>query len=337
MNSIDLQSSTNQLTELESKRVFLRKKVLPSLVILLILNAIIISGLLVTSNYSAFISRNVTPLILFFFIICVTLLFFLIFQGLQMRYLQYQSKHILVPKSLSHIPFMSNIQFLQPYHYYPHLCLHIKDVLTRKIPKSPSSDSASLQTIQSFFKKHRGFKLNKINDHIQFDYKHCSVELIDASLTYTEGSGKDRRSYTEYYLILKTVFPDTVEGKTVVSRIDNWKFRLSEKISTESIELNQLFDIKATNQVSARMHLQPNFMANILDLYQDHQYENIIYFFQDATLTVIMKEPRAAFEPNITISLLSPDQLTGIQHDVQKCLQIFDTMWLDIRAHKQQN
>lgn len=229
-----------------------------------------------------------------------------------------QAKNILVPYSVSNLPDITDIHYLV----------------------GTDRNTDSMKKIQDIFKTHNiRRRLQEIDDYLQFQYKHCLVELLDGSLTYTRGSGKNSRNETNHYLILRTVFPDTVEGTTAVSsappRDNSWMFQLPESISTESLELNKIFQIRATNQVSARMHLQPNIMANILDLYKHHHYQNIVYYFDDSSLTVIMKENAGSFEPNMIESLLSPSQLSGILRDTERCLHIFDTMWLDLRARKE--
>lgn len=208
-----------------------------------------------------------------------------------------------------------------------------------------SQQSPSLQAARNIFKKHHLWGYLRWTGHISFDYKHCPVEIMEGTIICIDDdkhaddpmdtkTSRMSSSGPVHYLVLKTTFPDTVSGKTIVSNNNLFYKLLPETVVTESSKLNNLFRVKATDQVSARMHLQPNIMSDILDLKRNPHYQNVTYYFSNTELFVFIRTIKPPFNVDIFTSFLTSEQSSQFQKDIDKCLYLFDEMWLNIRARK---
>lgn len=166
----------------------------------------------------------------------------------------------------------------------------------------------------------------ELDDQITFNYKKRKVDLFDCIFS------KNGNKY--HYLIFTTNYPDKVKGKTVsYNDTMSWNFDsdITVRIRTESPIFDELFNTYSTHNITARLHLKTNVMADMLDITSSTEY-NFVFYFENSRIFIIKRTRKDLFDPNIFMSFKNPKQYESIKNDIQKCLYMFDTLWLNRKA-----
>ena len=124
---------------------------------------------------------------------------------------------------------------------------------------------------------------NYLEDYVKGKYKDVTLELTEAKLTETRGTGKNRRTVTVFngiFVLLE--MNKNFSGKTVVKKdqgkMGNWFTRKFNKplFSKKTVDLKNVkledpvfekkFEVYSTDQVEARYLLTTSFMERLLEL-----------------------------------------------------------------------
>ncbi len=107
-----------------------------------------------------------------------------------------------------------------------------------------------------------------LDDIITGFYKEIPVSIQETTLTHTEGSGKSRRTVTDFKgLIIKVKFPKNFTGTTVVRADKSWGTAGNlQKVNLEDPEFENVYDVFSTDQIEARYLLTTAFMERLRTL-----------------------------------------------------------------------
>ena len=180
-----------------------------------------------------------------------------------------------------------------------------------------------------------------IEDYVSGAYKDVGIELTEAKLTETRGSGKNRRTVTVFRgIFVLFAAHKNFSGNTIVRKdsglIGNWlrdKFNKLENVELEDPEFEQQFEVYSTDQVEARYLLTPSFMQRLLDLSVLFHGSNIQCSFYDDRLLLMIASTHDRFE---TGSAFEPATFVGeintILKEMSLIFQIVDTLKLNERT-----
>lgn len=182
----------------------------------------------------------------------------------------------------------------------------------------------------------------KPGDYVRGAYRGVPVEILEAKMTETQGSGKNRRTVTVFKgLFVNLESPKKFKGKTLIRKDHGFMNRMAyafttyERVRLEDPAFEKQFEVFADDQVEARYLLTTSFMERLLKLVdifeskglQASFYGNRLllmiptkrdYFkespvFRPATfaeeIDVVLQEMRTLFE---IIEILKFDEKTGL-------------------------
>ena len=132
---------------------------------------------------------------------------------------------------------------------------------------SPNTEVISLQEMQSLGLFPRA-STNRTDDVIIGAHNGFNFVISESTLVHTEGSGKNRRTVTDFSgLVVKIQMKKHFTGATVVGekgRVS--KVRGFDKVELESIDFMKSRDVFATDQIEARYILTTAFMERLATL-----------------------------------------------------------------------
>ena len=178
-------------------------------------------------------------------------------------------------------------------------------------------------------------------DYVHGSYRRVELELTEAKLTETRGSGKNRRTVTVFRGIFITFSVNkNFAGRTIVRKdrgaIGNWftdKFNKMENVTLEDPEFERRFEVYASDQVEARYMLTPSFMQRLLDLSAVLQGSKLQCSFYDDKLLLMVASNHDRFE---TASIFEPatfvPEINTVLKEMSLIFQIVDVLKLDQRT-----
>lgn len=178
----------------------------------------------------------------------------------------------------------------------------------------------------------------KTEDYIKGSYKEVSLELTEAKLTETTGTGKHRRTVTKFRgLFVLLSMNKRFSGKTIIRRdtgaIANWlsdKFSNLETVKLEDPIFEKQFECYSSDQVEARYLLTTSFMQRLLELSQLFGTGNIQCSFYENRLLLMLSSKENRFEVS---SIFKPatfvDDINTILQQMHVLFRIIDVLKLD--------
>lgn len=177
-------------------------------------------------------------------------------------------------------------------------------------------------------------------DYIKGSYKDVTLELMEAKLTKTSGSGKNRRTVDVFkgIFILLSMNKNFL-GKTIVKqdagKIANWlvdKFDKMENVKLEDPVFEKKFEVYSTDQVEARYLLTTSFMERLLELSALFGDSRIQCSFYNDKLLLMLPSRKNHFE---TSSIFQPatftEDINTILKEMHLIFQIVDILKLNQR------
>ena len=185
-------------------------------------------------------------------------------------------------------------------------------------------------------------------DHLTGDYKTVPIALLQCTLQSESGTGKDRRTTTDFHGLVITIdVPKRFSGHTTVRRdhgkLGNWfgkQFASSglQPVKLEDPRFEARYEVYASDQVEARYLLTNTFMERIValeDLFTEKNGRscNIQCAFKDGKLLIILPMTRDWFQ---TGSVFKPanfiSDINTILHEMDQLFAIVDILQLDDRT-----
>ncbi len=154
-------------------------------------------------------------------------------------------------------------------------------------------------------------------DRFTGSYKGVDVEVAEAKLTETQGSGKNRRTVTKFrgLFVLLSVhkkFKGVTQARQDMGLFNalRGKFSKYERVHLEDPRFEKLYEVFASDQIEARYLLTTAFMDRVLNLAELYGGGRITFAFYDDKLLLMVPvqrnqfEPANVFEPVIRIAAL---------------------------------
>jgi len=187
-----------------------------------------------------------------------------------------------------------------------------------------------------------------LEDYVKGKYNNTTLELIEAQLTETRGSGKNRRTVTVFngVFVLLGMNKDFL-GKTVVKKdsgkIGNWFTRKFNKplFSKKIVDLNNVkledpvfekkFEVYSTDQVEARYLLTTSFMERLLELSGLFSKSGVIQcsFYLNKLLLMIPSDKNRFEVGSIYQPATFVDDINDILKEMAVIFQIIDILKLE--------
>lgn len=178
-----------------------------------------------------------------------------------------------------------------------------------------------------------------LEDYVEGYYKEVALELEEAKLTETRGSGKNRRTVTTFKgLFIRLSMNKNFNGHTLLKRdrgaIGNWlgsKFANGgkERVALEDPEFEKKFEVYSTDQVEARYLLTTSFMERLLQLSRIFDNAALQAAFYDNCLLLLIPSREDRFE---TSSIFSPatfeEDIRTILAEMEQIFQIIEILKL---------
>ena len=186
-----------------------------------------------------------------------------------------------------------------------------------------------------------------LEDYVKGNYKDVNLELTEAKLTQTQGSGKNRRTVTVFngiFVLLE--MNKNFSGKTIVKKdigkIGNWfTKKLGKKLFSKTIDLENVkledpvfekkFEVYSTDQVEARYLLTTSFMERLLELSGLFSKQGVIQcsFYINKLLLMIPSDKNrfevgSVFQPATFV-----DDINHILKEMAIVFQIIDILKLE--------
>lgn len=175
-------------------------------------------------------------------------------------------------------------------------------------------------------------------DYVRGSHDGVGLEMIEAKLTETRGSGKHRHTVTVFRgLAILFAMNKNFAGKTIVKKdagaIGNWfsdKFQKLETVRLEDPVFENRFEVFSSDQVEARYLLTPAFMERLLELSSLFGNADIRCSFYDDRLLLLLPSSHDRFE---AVSAFQPvtfvDEIDTILQEMPLIFEIIDVLKLD--------
>ncbi|NBX65784.1 MAG: DUF3137 domain-containing protein [Proteobacteria bacterium] len=181
------------------------------------------------------------------------------------------------------------------------------------------------------------FDREKTDDYVRGIYKGVPLEMVEAELTQTRGSGKDRRTVTVFKGLLVVMGAHkNFKGKTLVKQdhgLMNWAvngFCGLERVKLEDPEFEKQFEVFASDQVEARYLLTTSFMERLKKLAGIFNAKWVQCSFYSSRLLIMIPMDKDYFE---TSSVFTPatfiDEITRVLDEMKSFFDIIDTLKLN--------
>ena len=186
-----------------------------------------------------------------------------------------------------------------------------------------------------------------LEDYVKGDYKDITLELTEARLRETRGSGKNRRTVTVFNGIFVLLdMNKNFSGKTIVKKdigkLGNWFSRtFSKKLFSKAINLENVkledpvfekkFEVYSSDQVEARYLLTTSFMERLLELSSLFSKQGVIQcsFYLNKLLLMIPSDKNrfevgSVFQPATFV-----DDVNHILKEMAIIFEIIDILKLE--------
>lgn len=179
-------------------------------------------------------------------------------------------------------------------------------------------------------------------DYIKGHYKGVDLELFEATLREKRGSGKNRRNVVVFQGIFLTfTMNKSFKGQTIVQKdrnaVFNWlesKFDKGkyQQVTLEDTEFEDIFDVKATDQVEARYLLTTSFMERLKKLGEIIHAQHIECSFYDKKVLFKISSSKNRFEVH---DLYKPATFQEDIHHILEEMHIIFEMIEHLKLHEQ--
>lgn len=168
---------------------------------------------------------------------------------------------------------------------------------------------------------------SSVEDYVSGSYEGVSIELTEAKITRTTGSGKNRRTVTLFQgLFILLGMNKNFTGKTIVKRdrgmLGNWMHEKPyglEKVALEDPEFEKLYEVFSNDQIESRYLLNPAFMERLSRLMEVAKSNGIQCSFYENRLLLMVSCPKDRFE---TSSIFIPATFTEDIHTILEEMKI---------------
>ena len=189
---------------------------------------------------------------------------------------------------------------------------------------------------------------NYLEDYVKGKYKDVALELTEAKLTETRGTGKNRRTVTVFngiFVLLE--MNKNFLGKTVVKKdqgkMGNWFVRKFNKplfskkpmdlknVKLEDPVFEKKFEVYSTDQVEARYLLTTSFMERLLELSGLFSKSGVIQcsFYLNKLLLMIPSDKNRFEVGSIYQPATFVDDINHILKEMAVIFQIIDILKLE--------
>ena len=177
-------------------------------------------------------------------------------------------------------------------------------------------------------------------DYVKGSYEGVGIRLMEAKMTETRGTGKNRRTVTVFKgIFILLDMNKNFSGKTILKKdagkIGNWfsgKFNHLENVALEDPVFEKQFEVYSNNQVEARYLLTTSFMERLLRLSDLLGSNHIQCSFYDDKLLLMVPSSYNRFE---TSSIYVPATFVGdintILSEMKLIFEIIDILKLNQR------
>lgn len=154
-------------------------------------------------------------------------------------------------------------------------------------------------------------------DRFTGQYEEVGLDIAEAKLTETRGSGKNRRTVTTFrglFVLIEMNKPfrgkTQVKGDAGIFNALGGAFSKLERVKLEDPEFEKRYEVYSSDQVEARYLLTTAFMQRMLNLSKLYGNAKLRFAFYDNRLLILIGvgrnqfEPASLFEPVINISAL---------------------------------
>jgi len=175
-------------------------------------------------------------------------------------------------------------------------------------------------------------------DYVRGTYKGVLLELLEAKMTETRGSGKNRRTVTVFEgMFVRMGVYKKFEGKTIIKRdygMMNWAvngFQKLERIKLEDPRFEKQFEVFGTSQVEARYLLTTSFMDRLVSLTTSSiNYKGLqASFFLNRLLMMVQSGKDYFGASSIFKPVTFIDEINNVLSDMKIFFDIIDTLKLD--------
>lgn len=148
--------------------------------------------------------------------------------------------------------------------------------------------------------KNGGMLENSLDDHFRIIYNDIKIEIAEITIKggyslYMAGVGKEKeikRQKGGNCLFLRVRTNKPFSGKTLITRESSNVFKFDgydfEKVYTEDLEFNQIFEVESTNQVDARYMLTPTFMEKLKRYVAEYKNNDLSISFEDGFINILL-------------------------------------------------
>lgn len=178
-------------------------------------------------------------------------------------------------------------------------------------------------------------------DYIKGTHNDVILELTEARMTKTSGSGKSRRTVTVFKgVFVRLSMNKNFAGKTIVKRdrgmLANWLTKKTSDLSHVALEdviFEEKFEVYSSDQVEARYLLTTAFMDRLLKLSKLFDDKGIQCSFYEDHLLMMIPSTKNRFE---TASIFTPatfqEDINTILKEMSLIFQIIDILKLDVKT-----
>lgn len=184
------------------------------------------------------------------------------------------------------------------------------------------------------------FDTENTDDYVRGIYKGVKLEMVEAELTETQGTGKDRRTVSVFEgLFVLVEAHKKFKGKTLIKKDNgfmNWAtggFNGLERIKLEDPEFEKQFQVYATDQVESRYLLTTSFMERLKKLAGIFGSPWVQCSFYESRLLIMIPMDKDYFK---TSSVFKPatfiDEIGKVLEEMKTLFDIIDTLKLNERT-----
>ncbi len=181
------------------------------------------------------------------------------------------------------------------------------------------------------------YDTEKSGDYVRGTYKNVAIELLEATMTETQGTGKNRRTVTVFKgLFITLEAPKKFKGKTIVRKdhgIMNWAtnaFNKRERVKLEDPVFEKQFQVFADDQVEARYLLTTSFMDRLLKLVTLFESKGLQCSFYDSCLLLMIPTEKDYFKGS---SIFKPatfvEEINIVLQEMKNLFDIIDILKLN--------
>lgn len=182
-----------------------------------------------------------------------------------------------------------------------------------------------------------GYDTEYTSDYVRGRYRGVPIELVEAKMTETRGSGKNRRTVTVFqgiFVILDA--HKRFKGKTLVCTDYGWmnwatgKGGAFERVRLEDPVFEKQFEVFGTDQVEARYLLTTSFMERLLKLTALFKARGLQCSFYNSRLLLMIPSSKDYFAASgIHTPATFIPEINVVLEEMRAFFDIIETLKLD--------